>query len=44
MIISGVEAKKRRLVETFRLAISLLEEIDQVDGEENNRNSKRRTG
>jgi len=32
--VSAVEAKKRRLIETLRLAISLLERMDQLPDED----------
>lgn len=35
--VSAVEAKKRRLIETMRLAISLLEEMNQMEASENPR-------
>ncbi|MBI4405871.1 MAG: hypothetical protein HY537_17055, partial [Deltaproteobacteria bacterium] len=35
-ILSSIDSKKKRLIETMKLAISLLEEIDSLEGTEQN--------
>ncbi len=41
VVMASIDSKKKRLVETMKLAISLLEEIDRVDGSED---SERKAG
>ena len=42
--VAGIDAKKRRLIETLRLALSLLEEIDKVDLDISDLTDRKKTG
>lgn len=43
-VLSSIDAKKKRLVETFRLAINMLEEIDQEDEPDQDSDEGREAG